>query len=148
MVSVVSIILTVVLVIVDQVVKHWVTTTITLGTSHAVIPGILALANLHNNGAAWSILPGQQWFFAIITLIAVVIIGYLMVRWQRRWPLMIGLSLVLAGTIGNFIDRFRQGYVVDMFELRFINFPVFNVADTCLTLGVLILIVAILREDD
>ena len=113
-----------------------------------MIPGILALANLHNNGAAWSILPGQQWFFAIITLIAVVIIGYLMVRWQRRWPLMIGLTLVLAGTIGNFIDRFRQGYVVDMFELRFINFPVFNVADTCLTLGVLILIVAILREDD
>ena len=61
---------------------------------------------------------------------------------------MIGLALVLAGTLGNFIDRLVHGYVVDMFELLFVNFPVFNVADSCLTIGVLILIVAILREDD
>ena len=144
----ISLILVVVLVVLDQLVKHWVTTSIALGTSHVVIPGALALTDLHNDGAAWSMLQGQQWFFAIISVVAIAVIGYLMFRWRRQWPLMIGLALVLAGTLGNFIDRLMNGYVVDMFELLFVNFPVFNVADSCLTIGVLILIIAILREDD
>lgn len=144
----ISIILVVALVIIDQLVKHWVTATIALGSSHVVIPGVLALTDLHNDGAAWSMLQGKQWFFIIISVVALAIIGYLMVRWRQRRLLMLGLGLILAGTIGNFIDRLVNGYVVDMFELLFINFPVFNVADTCLTIGVLILIVAILREDD
>lgn len=143
-----SLILVVALVAIDQLVKHWVTATITLGASHVVAPGLLAITNLHNNGAAWSILQGQQWFFAIISVVAILIVVYLMVRWRHQVPLMVGLALILAGTLGNFIDRLVNGYVVDMFELLFINFPVFNVADSCLTIGVLILIIAILREDD
>ncbi len=144
----ISLILVVALVAIDQLVKHWVTATIALGTSHVVVPGLLAITNLHNNGAAWSILQGQQWFFAIISVVAILIVVYLMVRWRHQVPLMVGLALILAGTLGNFIDRLMNGYVVDMFELLFINFPVFNVADSCLTIGVLILIIAILREDD
>lgn len=144
----ISLILAVVLVLLDQLVKHWVATSIALGTSHVVIPGVLALTDLHNDGAAWSMLQGQQWLFAIISVVAIAVIGYLMFRWRRQWPLMIGLVLVLAGTLGNFIDRLMNGYVVDMFELLFVNFPVFNVADSCLTIGVLILIIAILQEDD
>lgn len=144
----ISLIVVVALVAIDQLVKHWVTATIALGTSHVVVPGLLAITNLHNNGAAWSILQGQQWFFAIISVVAILIVVYLMVRWRHQVPLMVGLALILAGTLGNFIDRLMNGYVVDMFELLFINFPVFNVADSCLTIGVLILIIAILREDD
>lgn len=143
-----GLILVVALVAIDQLVKHWVTATIALGASHVVAPGLLAITNLHNNGAAWSILQGQQWFFAIISVVAILIVVYLMVRWRHQVPLMVGLALILAGTLGNFIDRLMNGYVVDMFELLFINFPVFNVADSCLTIGVLILIIAILREDD
>lgn len=144
----ISLLLVMTLVVIDQLVKYWVATTIALGASHVVIPGVLALTNLRNQGAAWSILQGQQWFFAIISVVAIAVIAYLMVRWHQQLVLMVGLSLILAGTLGNFIDRLLNGYVVDMFELLFINFPVFNVADSCLTIGVLILVIAILREDD
>lgn len=143
----ISLIVVVALVAIDQLVKHWVTATIALGTNHVVVPGLLAITNLHNNGAAWSILQGQQWFFTIISVVAILIVVYLMAHWRHQVPLMVGLTLILAGTLGNFIDRLMNGYVVDMFELLFINFPVFNVADSCLTIGVLILIIVILRED-
>lgn len=145
---IVSLVVALCLIILDQTVKHWVTSTIAFGVSKTVIPHILALTNLHNNGAAWSILEGAQWFFIVITILALLVVGYLMVRWRHRPLLLGGLSLILAGTIGNFIDRLMNGYVVDMFELRFINFPIFNVADVCLTCGAIILVIAILREED
>lgn len=131
----------------DQFVKYWVSANIALGTSHGFIPGLMNLTNLHNDGAAWSILEGQQWFFYLITLAAVVVLAYLMRQWRtNRWK-MIALSLIMAGALGNFIDRVHQHYVVDMFELLPINFPVFNVADSCLTVGVTALIIIILKED-
>ncbi|MFC2699365.1 MAG: signal peptidase II [Limosilactobacillus fermentum] len=131
----------------DQFVKYWVSANIALGTSHGFIPGLMNLTNLHNDGAAWSILEGQQWFFYLITLASVVVLAYLMRQWRtNRWK-MIALSLIMAGALGNFIDRVHQHYVVDMFELLPINFPVFNVADSCLTVGVIALIIIILKED-
>lgn len=131
----------------DQFVKYWVSANIALGTSHGFIPGLMNLTNLHNDGAAWSILEGQQWFFYLITLAAIVVLAYLMRQWRtNRWK-MIALSLIMAGALGNFIDRVHQHYVVDMFELLPINFPVFNVADSCLTVGVIALIIIILKED-
>ena len=131
----------------DQFVKYWVSANIALGTSHGFIPGLMNLTNLHNDGAAWSILEGQQWFFYLITLAAVVVLACLMRQWRtNRWK-MIALSLIMAGALGNFIDRVHQHYVVDMFELLPINFPVFNVADSCLTVGVIALIIIILKED-
>lgn len=131
----------------DQFVKYWVSANIALGTSHGFIPGLMNLTNLHNDGAAWSILEGQQWFFYLITLAVVVVLAYLMRQWRtNRWK-MIALSLIMAGALGNFIDRVHQHYVVDMFELLPINFPVFNVADSCLTVGVIALIIIILKED-
>ena len=131
----------------DQFVKYWVSANIALGTSHGFIPGLMNLTNLHNDGAAWSILEGQQWFFYLITLAAVVVLASLMRQWRtNRWK-MIALSWIMAGALGNFIDRVHQHYVVDMFELLPINFPVFNVADSCLTVGVIALIIIILKED-
>ena len=61
---------------------------------------------------------------------------------------MTGLSLIMAGAVGNFIDRLSQRYVVDMFALKNVNFPVFNVADACLTVGVFIMLIVVLKEDD
>ena len=99
----------------DQFVKYWVSANIALGTSHGFIPGLMNLTNLHNDGAAWSILEGQQWFFYLITLAAVVVLAYLMRQWRtNRWK-MIALSLIMAGALGNFINRVHQHYVVDMF---------------------------------
>lgn len=140
--------LALILVVVDQVVKHWVSASIILNTSHPLVPHILALTNLRNDGAAWSILAGQQWLFTVITLVALAVILYLFYRWRDQSKLLWPLSLILAGAVGNFIDRLQNGYVVDMFETLFMNFPVFNVADCCLTVGVLWMVVVIIREEE
>jgi signal peptidase II len=137
-----------ILTICDQLLKSWVASSIVLGGSKQLIPGIIELTNLRNSGAAWSIFEGQQTFFTIITIIAIIVIGYFIWQYRKNIPMLIGLSLIMAGTIGNFIDRLRQGYVVDMFETTFINFPIFNLADMCLTLGVIWLIICILKEKD
>ena len=142
------IILVLVLVVIDQLVKHWVVVHVALNSSRTLVPNLLTITNLRNDGAAWSILEGQQWFFTVVTIVALVVILYLFYRWRAQsawlWP----LTLILAGTIGNFIDRLQNGYVVDMFEPLFINFPVFNVADCCLTIGVIWLLIIFIREDD
>lgn len=143
-----SLILIVGLIIVDQIVKHWVTSNIPLNGSRTFIPGLLDLDNLHNTGAAWSMLEGRQWFFAVITVIAIIVVAYLMWKNRRSAWMMTGLSLIMAGAVGNFIDRLSQRYVVDMFALKNVNFPVFNVADACLTVGVFIMLIVVLKEDD
>ena len=132
----------------DQLLKSWVTSSIVLGGGKQLIPGIIELTNLRNSGAAWSIFEGQQTFFTIITIIAIIVIGYFIWQYRKNVSMIIGLALIMAGTIGNFIDRLRQGYVVDMFETTFINFPIFNIADMCLTIGVIWLIICILKEKD
>ena len=137
-----------ILTICDQLLKSWVASSIVLDGSKQLIPGIIELTNLRNSGAAWSIFEGQQTFFTIITIIAIIVVGYFIWQYRKNVPMLIGLSLIMAGTIGNFIDRLRQGYVVDMFETTFINFPIFNIADMCLTIGVIWLIICILKEKD
>ncbi|NDO57883.1 signal peptidase II [Lactobacillus reuteri] len=137
-----------ILTICDQLLKSWVTSSIVLGGGKQLIPGIIELTNLRNSGAAWSIFEGQQTFFTIITIIAIIVIGYFIWQYRKNVSMIIGLALIMAGTIGNFIDRLRQGYVVDMFETTFINFPIFNIADMCLTIGVIWLIICILKEKD
>ena len=137
-----------ILTICDQLLKSWVASSIVLGGSKQLIPGIIELTNLRNSGAAWSIFEGQQTFFTIITIVAIIVIGYFIWQYRKNILMLIGLSLIMAGTIGNFIDRLRQGYDVDMFETTFINFPIFNIADMCLTIGVIWLIICILKEKD
>lgn len=121
----------------DQLVKWWIIGNVEVGETILANP-ILSLTHLHNHGAAWSMLEGKLWFFYIITLVAVVVLVYMIYknRQDSKW-LTVGLSLILAGAIGNFIDRLHLKYVVDMFQLEFINFPIFNIADVSITLGVI-----------
>lgn len=122
---------------IDQWVKYWTVTHLALGETQEFIPSILSLTYIQNRGAAWSILEGKMGFFFVITVIAVAVITYLLVKYRKEhWLFTIGLSFVLAGALGNFIDRMRLGYVVDMFQTEFITFPIFNVADVSLFLGV------------
>ncbi|HJF54361.1 MAG TPA: signal peptidase II [Limosilactobacillus coleohominis] len=132
----------------DQLLKWWVANNILHNQTRPLIPGLVELTNLRNDGAAWSLLEGKQWFFAIVSIIAIAVLIYLMHRFKGQWLVELSLSLIFAGTIGNFIDRLRFGYVIDMFELMPINFPVFNIADACLTVGVVILIIIVLLEKD
>ncbi|MGC4429066.1 signal peptidase II [Streptococcus suis] len=141
-------ILAAVLIAVDQLVKAWTVANIELDTVTEFIPGFMSLAYLRNYGAAWSILQNQQWFFTIVTIAAVTgLIWYYVKQIKGNLWTLFSLALMIAGALGNFIDRIRLGYVVDMFHLDFISFPVFNVADMCLNVGVGILFICIMKEE-
>ncbi|CCG89771.1 signal peptidase II [Pediococcus pentosaceus] len=135
------------LLVIDQLVKSAVSNQIALGTVKSFIPGVLSLTNLRNDGAAWSILSGNQIFFYLITVVALVVLIYLLVTQRQHLLYQWGLNLMITGTLGNFIDRIRLKYVVDMFQIDFFNFPIFNIADMCLTFGVIILFIAIIRDE-
>ncbi|HEM3725288.1 TPA: signal peptidase II [Streptococcus suis] len=138
-----------VLIVLDQLVKVWTVANIALDTVEPFLPGFMSLAYLRNYGAAWSILQNQQWFFTIVTLVVVTaLIWYYIKQIQGNIWTLFSLSLMIAGALGNFIDRIRLGYVVDMFHLDFISFPVFNVADICLSVGVGILFICIMKEEN
>lgn len=137
----------IILIIADQGLKFWISVNIKLGTSQVILSNVLALTNVRNDGAAWSVLSGQQWFFTVITIVALGLMGYFFWKLKNDNLYMLAISLLIAGTLGNFIDRIRLGYVVDMFETLFMNFPIFNVADMCLTFGVIIVIIALIKDE-
>ena len=136
------------LILLDQAVKGYVVKEIPLGGMRRFIPKVVSLTYLKNSGAAFSMLENQQWFFTIITLIAMgAAFVYLYRHIKGSIWLLLGLTLIISGGIGNFIDRLRQGFVVDMFHLDFMNFAIFNVADIYLTIGVGLLLIYLLREE-
>ncbi|NQQ33322.1 signal peptidase II [Streptococcus suis] len=137
-----------VLIAIDQYVKAWTVANIELDSVREFLPGFMSLAYLRNYGAAWSILQNQQCFFTIVTIVVLIGLVWYYIRQIKGnlWTLF-SLSLMMAGALGNFIDRVRLGYVVDMFHLDFINFPIFNVADMCLSVGVGLLFICILKEE-
>ena len=137
-----------ILIVLDQLVKSYVVQNIALGEVKTWIPNLVSLTYLQNRGAAFSILQDQQLLFAVITLVVVVgAIWYLHKHMEDSLWMVLGLTLIIAGGLGNFIDRISQGFVVDMFHLDFINFAIFNVADSYLTVGVIILLLAMLKEE-
>lgn len=125
--------------IADQGLKYWVTLSIPLDEGvRALLPGVLELRNIHNNGAAFSLLSGApRWIFIILALVFTVIIIVAVRReWVHgafgRWMAI----LLLAGALGNCLDRMLSGYVVDMLAFQFWpSFPVFNLADICIVVG-------------
>ena len=136
------------LILMDQAVKGYVVKEIPLGGMRRFIPKVVSLTYLKNSGAAFSMLENQQWFFTIITLTAMgAAFVYLYRHIKGSLWLLLGLTLIISWGIGNFIDRVRQGFVVDMFHLDFMNFAIFNVADIYLTVGVGLLLIYILREE-
>ncbi|MBR7146835.1 MAG: signal peptidase II [Oscillospiraceae bacterium] len=99
------------------------------------IRGIVSLTRVHNDGAAWSSFAGARWFLIIATSIGMAAIVYLLVRVVRH-PLGVwSLLAVLGGGLGNLWNRVAFGFVVDMFDLDFMNYPVFNVADIFVVCG-------------
>lgn len=136
------------LIVIDQLVKAYVVQNIAIGEIKSWIPNLVSLTYLQNRGAAFSILQDQQWFFALITFVVMgVAVWYLHKHIEDSWWLVTGLVLIISGGLGNFIDRVSQGFVVDMFHLDFINFAIFNVADSYLTVGVIVLVLAMLKEE-
>ena len=129
-------------VLADQGLKNYIVSNYTVGEVHQIIPGILSFNYLQNDGAAWNILTGQVWLFYAISVIAIAVCLYFLFNKKYKNALFdVGLALVLGGIIGNFIDRLHLKYVVDMLQLDFINFNIFNIADSAITTGVLIIFI-------
>lgn len=146
-------IVAILILIADQGLKYWVTVNIPLDSGHVtLIPGVLELTNIHNNGAAFSMLEhAPHWIFIIFTLVFAAIAVFCLRRnvvhgKVGRWSVV----LVLAGAVGNCIDRILSGYVVDMFNFLFVRFAVFNLADVFIVVAgiTLCLHVIFYRGDD
>ena len=134
------------IVVADQVTKYLTVANIPLGGALPAMPGLFGLTYVQNTGAAWSSFQGQHWLFA---LVFAVFLGFIIWEFPKkrmpfkpfeRWCIV----AVFAGGLGNMIDRFRLGYVVDMIKLEFIDFPVFNVADCFISCGCILLIAHLL----
>lgn len=133
---------------IDQITKYLTVMSIDLYEVVEVIPNILSWMYLRNTGAAWSILEGQMWFFYIVTFIVVIVVVYYLQKYGDQSRLLsLSLSFVLAGSVGNVLDRIRLGYVVDMIRVEFIDFPIFNVADMSLFVGVALLILYVFLDE-
>ena len=104
---------------------------------------------LYNNGAAWGILSGKMGFFYIITIVILIVLVLFYIK-EAKYNLFmqVAISLLFAGALGNFIDRLVNGEVVDFVDTNIFgyDFPIFNVADSSLTIGVLFIIIALLKD--
>jgi signal peptidase II len=143
-------VLTLLVILLDQWTKWLIVASMEIGESVKVIDDFFYVTSHRNRGAAWGMLEGQFWLFYIITAVVVVAIVYFMQTEAKGKPLMkTALAILLGGAIGNFIDRLFRGEVVD-FVQTFIfgyHFPIFNIADAALTIGVLLLFGAMFIED-
>lgn len=146
--SVIYYIIALIVIVIDQWSKWLVVKKMELGESIPVIDQFFYLTSHRNRGAAWGILQGQMWFFYIITVIVIGIVIYYIWKLAKSQPLLgWALGLILGGAIGNFIDRLIRKEVVDFFDfyLDFIlfkyNYPIFNVADSALVVGVVLIII-------
>ena len=124
---------------IDQLTKYFIISNFSLGQSADFINGLIDIVYIHNEGAAWGMLSGKTWILVAFTTVAMAFCGYLLWNYGRENKLMLtGLSLVVSGGIGNLIDRiFRNGKVIDFLHFEFWpEFPVFNVADCAIVVGV------------
>lgn len=131
--------------VIDQLTKFLVVNYMTIGQSISVIDNFLYITSHRNEGAAWGILQGKMIFFYVVTL---VVIG-LVILWIRKLDikkeklLVIALSFILGGALGNFIDRVMYQHVVDFINTYIFgyDFPIFNIADSALCIGVFLMAV-------
>lgn len=137
-------------IVLDQITKLLIVKNMELGESIQVIENFLNITSHRNPGAAWGILAGQMWFFYIVTVIVVIGLVYYIQKMAKTHILLgISLGLMLGGAIGNFIDRVLRKEVVDFVDTYIFgyDFPVFNVADSALTVGVVLLMIFMLFEE-
>lgn len=132
----------------DQLTKMWAVNVLKNGESIKLIGNFLRFTYAENKGAAFSILQNQMLFFIITTVIMLAVLAYIYFKTKNITQLSkLSIAMVAGGAIGNFIDRLRLGYVVDFIDVRFgsfYNFPIFNIADSFVVCGTILMIILIL----
>ncbi len=133
----------------DRISKQLVGEWLQLGMSKAVWPGVLNFTYTQNTGMAFSILADRTWMLIVFSVIALVLLTFALRRALRDTPWHNALLwLLLAGGLGNLVDRLCFGYVLDFFHVQFVQFPIFNVADICLSFAAVFIIMALLVNPD
>jgi len=136
----VTIILALGVLVLDQVSKWLTVRYIKPIGSYPIIRDVFHLTYVENRGAAWGIFQNGRWFFVGITAVVCIAIIVFLIREKQIAPLLrVALSILLGGAIGNMIDRILYGYVVDMIHVKCIDYPVFNIADSATVIGTILL---------
>ncbi|NLA13480.1 MAG: signal peptidase II [Tissierellia bacterium] len=146
--SIIAVFIIIFSVVFDQLTKYWATEVLKNGESIKIIGNFLRFTYAENRGAAFSILQNQRVFFLIITIIMLIILGIVYFTNRNLSNLSrLSMAMIAGGAIGNFIDRYRMGYVIDFIDVRFgtfYNFPVFNIADSFVVCGTILMVILIL----
>lgn len=135
------------IIIIDQLSKYFIDTSLNLYESIPLVKNILHITYVQNTGAAFSILQGKTLFFSFVSIFIITFIVYIVFKTpitkkSHRWV----LSAIVGGAIGNLIDRIRFGYVIDFIDFRI--WPVFNIADCAIVIGVVFLVYIIAFDPD
>lgn len=133
-------------VLADQLTKLWAADALAGGNAITLIPGVIELKYTENTGAAFGMFGQATWVLAVLSAVLSIVLAVIIARYRKkytRFP-MIALSLILAGAIGNMIDRIFAGYVVDFCNFTFMHFAVFNVADALISVGAVLLVLYLL----
>jgi signal peptidase II len=153
MIILLSIILVVILVSVDFVIKRWAVAELAAEQSRSFLHignfKIMDLTYLENDGAVFGSFGGKRWLLIALTSVLILFCIYLVYKYREKSRFMvISLDLVIAGGIGNLIDRiFNNGLVIDYFDVKLFNFAIFNFADCCVTIGIALAIIYIIFVD-
>ena len=140
--QVLYLVISLLVVVADQWLKNYIVTNFKIGDEKTIIPGILSFTYLQNDVAEWNIFSGQMILFYLIRIAAIaVVVYYLFNPKYKNWLFDTGLALVLGGIVGNFIDRLHLKYVIDMLQLDFVQFNIFNIADSAITVGIVLVFI-------
>lgn len=137
-------------ILIDQLSKIIISTTLVLNKDLWLIPQIFSFKYIENSGAAWSLFNNKISFLVICSLIALVIIFSYAYKFSKNWRNNISFGLLIGGILGNLIDRLFLGYVRDFISIKIFSFqyPIFNIADSAIVIGVILLIIAIIKGED
>lgn len=144
-----GLVIIILLIALDLITKHLAETNIGLYQQVSVIPNFFWLTNVRNTGAAWSLFDGKVGLLSVVSFVASVILAFVYLKDKQSKLANTALVLMIAGTIGNFYDRLVLNYVRDFlsFNLFGYMFPVFNIADSLLVIGVVLLIVEVFLDE-
>lgn len=135
-------------VLIDQGTKMLIANTFELGETHVLIKRFLNFTFIRNEGAAWGMFSNSRWVFIVITAVMLVVLPIVLYKYRKLHFLFgFSLSLIIGGAAGNMIDRVFQGSVVDFIQAAFIDFPIFNFADCCVTVGAALMFVYLVFID-
>lgn len=137
------------IVLLDQISKYLANFHLNGNAAYHIIPNVLSFQYHENKGAAWGMLADHRWVFMVISTIAILaIIVFLFLTRKEKQSFLFRLSLTffIGGGIGNMIDRIFLGYVIDFLKFEFIDFPIFNIADSFITIGAVLMILTLVID--